>query len=594
MVKYFLNKKSVLYAALMCLAAVLLGAANTSFALSEHSIPKPDYIQTFQQYVNKINTLSYSDYAKYGVDENTFNSLKNYLETTYQGVTSDKSFYDSQLRSWVDCIPIAEQPALKGEKLSPAFLTRIKKIIAKQDGHVVTSKNLVNIHVLSVKNRCKVGDIPLPRLSMLSLIEFSQQVPMPEKPAPTQKDPGASLLGAAENTSSDPSYYYNWAKYSTESQFMRHHLVAGIGARFNIWPLHYNVPIPIKKSWNLSQEKGHNEEQVWLDDYSTGLTTPLKVAHPILQSIEGGEGVYPWLNLLNQAHSINYKEDNSAQHIWFYSTRLAYHRNYPLPTVCYNLGLNSESSTGYSCKAFVQIANNVIVGYQGIYIPRTYNHKSNMSSTDDPMRDVGLKCFAWMIPPSQQVNGYKYRWAMHLTAANFSGLVGYYRPGWWDDDGRWDNDNVTGHKTFADTYSVWPEVGAEICAPVNAQRHPIATKMGSGLWASSTGSNHSRVAYIGDLVTYPHAVSYKMARPDKSDVCPLKIKPGQQGALNSKTVYTSISAGLSKACYSAFAPSASDQKKHPHLGAYFYFGGPGYNPITGGCQQSVFPINGNL
>jgi hypothetical protein len=81
------------------------------------------YFPTFSQFIESINSAQYAEYSRRPAakvaDDSQFTAMRQYISDLYEGVEVTHSFVDENGQVF-DCIPVEQQPSLKGTSAGPA------------------------------------------------------------------------------------------------------------------------------------------------------------------------------------------------------------------------------------------------------------------------------------------------------------------------------------------------------------------------------------------------------------------------------------------------------------------------------------------
>lgn len=81
------------------------------------------YFPTFSQFIESINSAQYAEYSRRPeakvADDSQFTAMRQYISDRYEGVEVTHSFVDENGQVF-DCIPVEQQPSLKGTSARPA------------------------------------------------------------------------------------------------------------------------------------------------------------------------------------------------------------------------------------------------------------------------------------------------------------------------------------------------------------------------------------------------------------------------------------------------------------------------------------------
>jgi hypothetical protein len=128
----------------------------------------------FKKSLNKKTVKkSIPELKKGNASDNEIELMRSYLVKRYRGVNAVHSYIDGEYQVW-DCIPVANQPALRKKKSSfeniPPYPGDYTADVANAASTYITELTTKDVNGNSMQ--CPEGSIPMRRLSMEELVQF--------------------------------------------------------------------------------------------------------------------------------------------------------------------------------------------------------------------------------------------------------------------------------------------------------------------------------------------------------------------------------------------------------------------------------------
>jgi hypothetical protein len=266
----------------LVIVAAMLGLTATNAKLNAQSA-STNFV-SFQDFVADTATAASSDYLARPTsqvkDAATFEQMRQYILTMYQGVNVNHSFVeDSQ---YFDCVPIAQQPTARLLGITdidppPAELPPGLGSSAEQSLPAIASTSMDTLDQFGNTTTCEVNTIPMARMTLDEMTGFAtlHDFQMNGQDGSAEGPAGDDLLPPANNGH----------RYAREYQFVKN---LGGRSELSLW----DPPIGDGDQFTLSQQ------------WYVGGTGAAK------QTVEGGWSKYPKFFKPHSALFIFYTPDN--------------------------------------------------------------------------------------------------------------------------------------------------------------------------------------------------------------------------------------------------------------------------------------------